>query len=237
MAALGEMAYAVAHELRNPLNVIRGLSEIMIEGMPDPARTKEYVSTIIGQIDRLEHLVQEISDFVSLREPVYDRNVVLPFFQKTVAAFQAHFLDRQTRKIDIVIEGPSSFPKCEFDRKQMQTVLVNILKNACDAISGAGRIVIRLSCDKEFLNVSVADNGSGMSEEVRQRAFEAFFTTRRPERTGLGLAVSKSIIERHGGTIALASGTGPGTTVEIRIPLSQEVAHEREKKEGPSHRG
>ncbi|MBN1522682.1 MAG: PAS domain S-box protein [Candidatus Aureabacteria bacterium] len=233
MVALGEMSYAVAHELRNPLNVIRGLSEILTEKIPQEEKEREYIDTIISQIDRLELLVQKISEYVGQREPVFDKNLVMPFFQKTVKIFEKNSLQKRGRDIHFAVEGQKTFPRCDFDRKQMEQVVFNLLENACDAIEKKGQVAISLQSDSDYLTIKFTDDGKGMPPDVEAKAMEAFFTTHRPERTGLGLAICKNIIERHNGSIRIKSESGKGTTAEIRIPLSQEAFYE--KKENLAH--
>ncbi|MCK5706742.1 MAG: PAS domain S-box protein [Candidatus Aureabacteria bacterium] len=229
MTALGEMSIAIAHELRNPLNVIRGLSEIVTESSTDGEKVKSYMDKVISQIDRLELLVSEMSEYVNQREPIYDKQLVMPFVEKSVMIFQKNVIKKSRKNIEISIEGQKIFPKCEFDRKQVEQVLFNILKNAFEAIKNSGKITVVLESDDEFLNLIVKDDGIGMPRTVADKVFEAFFTTKRPQKTGLGLAVCKSILEKHNGSINLDSIEGKGTTIKIKIPISQEGSNGKNK--------
>ena len=229
MAALGEMSYAVAHELRNPLNVVRGLSEVILENVPSPEKVKEFMEKIVSQTDRLEMLVQQITEYVSQRDPIYDNNLILPFFQKSVESFKRNYLHKDEKGIDIIIESKKELHRCDFDRTQISQVFYNILKNALDAVQKNGRICIGLDTDEEYLMIKISDDGKGMKPEVLAKAFEAFYTTYRPKRTGLGLAVCKGIVERHNGMICLESDVDKGTTVNIKIPLLREGSHDEKK--------
>jgi PAS domain S-box-containing protein len=233
MAAVGEMLVGIAHEILNPLNVIRGLSEMIVSNASDAEKIKTYMSNIMPQIDRMDNLIKEISDYVNQRDPVFASHMVMPFIEKTVMGFEEHVVKKGKKKITVTVEGQKIFPKCEFDRQQLELLLVNVMKNSFDAIAKSGEIRIILESDEEFLTIKIRDNGRGMSQEVLRKAFEAFYTTQRPQRTGLGLTVSRSIVEKHGGSMVLSSSEGEGATAEIRIPISQEATNDKRK--NPSH--
>jgi CheY-like chemotaxis protein len=122
---------------------------------------------------------------------------------------------------DVRVEGGPALPVAGISA-ELREVFMNLLINGLDAMPGGGRFVFRVSSDAETVTIAAADTGCGMSEEIRWRVLEPFFTTKGSRGTGLGLAVSWGIVKRHGGTIEIESSPGVGSTFMVRLPVSAE---------------
>jgi signal transduction histidine kinase len=211
LAILGEMAAKVAHEIRNPLAIIRGSAELLAEEAGEPGARRSAV--ILDEVSRLDHLV---GDFLSLaRESPL---VVAPFdlvslVRETVERFAAAGAGGTRVRLDdlpdsLVVRG---------DAARLRQALVNLLRNGCDASPG-GTVEVSVRRDGTRAAVQVRDDGPGVPPGLREHLFEPFFSTKEGG-TGLGLAVARQILERHGGTLNLVPGGGRGAAFEMRLPV------------------
>jgi signal transduction histidine kinase len=206
------MAAAVAHEIRNPLGIIRGAVELVGEraGPQLAARDRERLQDVLGEVERLRVLTEDFLD-LSADRPLQTAPVDLA----EVAAGAAHGNRALHPEVDVSI-GISA-PLVTADANRLRQVFANLLANAAQA--GARRVEIRGGSRGDHVGVIVADDGPGISTELRQRLFEPFVSGR-PGGTGLGLAVSRQIAERHGGSLTLV-GEGPGAVFELRLPRGE----------------
>jgi signal transduction histidine kinase len=220
LSSLGKLGAGVAHEIRNPLNAISiAVQRLKREFIPaDEDRQAEFqhiTQVLREEIGRLNAIVE---DFLSLSRS--GRLDIRPqsienFLQKTLFLVQE---EAKTRGIQIQAHGADSCPPIPMDLQKMQQVMLNLLKNALESIPGEGRITLAAEpAGKEYIRITVADTGKGMSPEEQQRIFDPYYTTK--ERgVGLGLAIAHEIILAHGGNIRVRSEPGQGTTFEIFLP-------------------
>ncbi|KPJ54349.1 hypothetical protein AMJ39_01065 [candidate division TA06 bacterium DG_24] len=214
LAILGEMAACVAHEIRNPLNSINGFAQLIRQKSSEDDKRREYAEVVLREAERIDRIIEDILGFARKRVPDFratDINGLLDDVGRAVR--------EKSEKNGVSIEFlfASGLPPIEVDGNQMREVFFNLLHNAIDASEGGTTVEVSTGIDDQWLTIEVADQGCGMSEEVRERIFEPFFTTK--ERgTGLGLVVSRRIVEGHGGTVAVASEEGRGTRFTIKIP-------------------
>jgi PAS domain S-box-containing protein len=218
LAAVGELAAVVAHEVRNPLNVIFN-SLGSLRRMLKPAGNAKMLLDIVGEeADRLNRIVGDLLDYVRplAVEPApaaLDRVLDEALGSALAGAGGAVSLDCQ-------VDG--GLPQVPMDTRLVRQALLNLALNAVQAMPQGGTLTVRARVDGSpsapVARIDLSDTGPGIPDEVRARIFEPFFTTK-PTGTGLGLAVVKRIIEGHRGEVAVTSGDGHGTTFSIRLPL------------------
>jgi signal transduction histidine kinase len=227
--ALGRMASAVAHEIRNPLNFINlSIDHVRERLAPEEPRRREdferILSNMKAEISRLNRLVV---DFLSFGRPMrlHPRLVSLEEVLRDVAALVDH--KAKDQGIALAVEAEPGLPRIVADPELLKTCFLNLMINAADAMPEGGVLTIGLRHDqgggRDALVATVTDTGHGMSPEDIQSAFEPYFSTKETG-FGIGLALTQKIVADHGGTIQLESEPGQGTTVRITLPLaSQEV--------------
>jgi two-component system OmpR family sensor kinase len=212
--ALSRMAAAVAHEVRNPLGIIRAAVELVRErGRGALAeRDLERLRDVLGEVERLRRLTQDFLDLAA--EPAL-RTAPVDLGDLAREAARGTQATHPGLEVHVAIDGA---PPVVADPVRLRQVLTNLLSNAAQA--GAHSVDIRAAVERRHVSVRVRDDGPGISPDVRARLFDPFATGRMGG-TGLGLAVSRRIVERHGGTLALAESAGGGTTFELRLPAGQ----------------
>jgi two-component system sensor kinase FixL len=212
LAKLGEMAAVVAHEVKNPIAGIRGALQIITSRMPVDQRDRQVLLDIITRLDALNRIVQDMLMFARPRqlrhEPITLRNLLTD----TVSLIER---DPQMVKLEVAVSGAAEISG---DRELLQVVFQNILMNAAQAMEGTGRIDVTISQDDGRCRVRVSDRGPGMPADVRDKAFDAFFTTKH-RGTGLGLPIARRVVEAHGGFIEIEVPATGGTTVTVALPL------------------
>lgn len=213
LAKLGEMAAVVAHEVKNPIAGIRGALQVITARMPADQRDRVILVDIITRLDALNRIVQDMLMFArprALRQEPIDLGIVM--------RDTASLIERDPTMLDLEI-GVSGSAQIVGDREMLQIVFQNILMNAAQAMEGQGRIEVTLSHVDGRCRIAVADRGPGMPDEVREKAFDAFFTTKH-RGTGLGLPIACRVVEAHGGTIHIDVPPGGGTTISVDLPLA-----------------
>ena len=217
LAAVGNTMAHIAHEIKNPLLTIGGFARelIQVPGLDDKSRHK--LSIMAEEVSQLEEMVAEMREFV--RRPPADKRPgqIGAALTAALELFQDTFADHQVT-VRRVEETP--LPRVTFDPKQMHQVLINLLKNALEAMPQGGEITVTTRVKGANAEISLADTGEGMSPEVVGKIFQPYFTTK-DKGTGLGLAICQGIIQDHGGAISVASTPGQGTTFTIRSPSTR----------------
>jgi signal transduction histidine kinase len=219
LSAMGNLAAAVAHEVRNPLNAISmGLQRLKMEFQPadDPDEYSHLTEQIFGEVQRLNTIVEQ---FLSLARPVEIKAEVLPLPEvlKELAALEASHAQQSNVKIRVVAEP--NLPALEVDPSHLSQVLLNLMLNGVQAMPEGGTLTLEAKTSNGNFLISVTDTGTGITAENQRRIFEPYFTTK-AKGTGLGLAISRRIIEAHGGTIKAANQPGGGCRFEISLPLN-----------------
>ncbi len=222
-AALGQMAATVAHEIRTPLVSMGGFANIMLKReQPDP-NNQRYLQIIRDESLRLEEVLKTLLYYARSSEPVIDSQNVKLFIENVV-----EFLEVEAEELDIhfQISLSNSFPMVPFDRNQMRQVMINILKNSMQSAKKGDTIIIKGVCEGPYCVLSICDTGKGIDPAHIPQVFEPFFSTKHYG-TGLGLHVSKRIVESHGGHIEIDSHVGEGTEVKIYLPLDGGQSNEK----------
>lgn len=231
LAAAGQIAMGLAHEIRNPLGAIRGAVQLMRRELGDDARLGEYTDVLLKEVDRVNRIIEMLLD---IGRPVTLRAVPLNVHQllERVALLAEEMAGE--RGVQILRRYDPSLPPIMADEDRILQVFHNLVRNAIEAMEGGGRLtlVTRLSMDPLFTKVDlghgqrsmaeiqVIDDGQGIPKSVRARLFTPFFTTK-DKGLGLGLALCHRIVEEHRGAIQVASEPGKGTTVSCFLPIAR----------------
>ena len=206
----------IAHEIRNPLTLVSSALQIIQVQHPEVKEFSHWKQTM-DDIDFMRQLLEELSTFNNgntLHYSVFSIEHLL----KNIAISFAISLDEEESEIEFSSSIPDSLGKFTGDKIKIEEVLLNLLKNAKEAISDKGSIRLSVSRKNDILSIQVKDNGCGIPEEYIESIFEPFKTYKK-EGTGLGLSLSKRIIEAHGGSISVISNKGQGTVFTIKLTL------------------
>lgn len=218
LAAIGQMAAVVAHEVKNPLAGIAGVIQILRGRYPKETGEHQIMGEVLTRIDAL---VETLQDLLLYARPRELKLADVPL--NDLLAETARLLAVDPRSKDVQVEMPVSQCTLKVDVDYMREALLNIYLNAAQAMNGRGEIRTELQDDGNFCVLRIADNGPGIPPEVRNRVFEPFFTTK-GRGTGLGLALVKRVIERHGGEVRIDCPPQGGTVVSLTLPHTVESA-------------
>jgi len=211
LAAIGEMAATVAHEIRNPLGGIRGFAALLARDIEDGDPRKRLVEKILVGTASLDKVVNELLEYT---RPVELRLKATGCAELLEAALGFLHLDKET--VEVVTTLPPDL-KVLADPDKMRQVFLNILLNAVQSLEGKGIVHVSAEHNDDYVTVAIADNGCGIPETELGKIFSPFYTTKE-KGTGLGLAVAAKIVEGHGGVLEAASTVGDGTTFRITLP-------------------
>jgi PAS domain S-box-containing protein len=217
LAAIGKVAASVAHEIRNPLVSIGGFARLLERKMPQNEDMKQYTSIIISQVDHLESILNNILGIASPRKPHF-RSFDLHRVIHQVLMMMDELFQRRNIQLDLQLNCRESLVKG--DEKQIFQAILNVIKNAVEAMSKVCTLTIRTACDRDFVHVRIRDTGKGIPRTDLAKIYDPFFTTK-SEGTGLGLAVVRQIVKDHKGRINISSTVDKGTIVNIDIPRSR----------------
>lgn len=221
MAAMGTLVAGLSHELNNPLAIILGFAQGLARRDTLDESTRSAVASIERQAQRCAQLVRALLDFSRKKLPVRERVSVSVLLERL-----GELVRGQARRADIRFEllpMAAELPELEVSVQEMESALLNLITNALDATPDGGMVSVSAqpAAHASGVELVVADTGSGMPEEVLQRAFDPFFTTKAVgQGTGLGLSITRNIVEAHGGAIDVKSAPGVGTTVRLWLPAA-----------------
>jgi two-component system, NtrC family, sensor kinase len=219
MASLGVLSSGVAHEINNPLGVILGYASY-IEGKlsPDDPNFK-YINEIKRESKRCKKIVQDLLSYARTPKPALAETDINALLDQIVD-FAANHTDMH--HVAVVKEFAPDLPRIMVDGDQMRQVAINLILNAGAAMARGGRLVVSTARDDEgYVCLKFSDDGAGITPENLEKIFEPFFTTKE-KGTGLGLVITRQIVEMHHGRIAIESEVGKGTTVIVRLPIDWE---------------
>ena len=220
-ASMGKLASYLAHEINNPIGIIVSRAECILMDADDegyPEHILRDIEVIRKHSHRIASVTNNMLTFTRKSSVDFAQTDVNKIIDDTLLFMEKRFIHN---KIEIKKEMDYSIPETFGNANQIQQVLLNILNNARDAMPDGGEITIGSRYGgKGMINVSISDNGHGMTDEDREHIFEPFFTTKEAGKgTGLGLSVAYGIIEEHMGHMNVQSSTGEGTTFEILLPI------------------
>jgi signal transduction histidine kinase len=217
LASIGELASGIAHEIRNPLAGIGAAVEVLSENGNGNGQHREIVGEIRQQINRLNATLRELLDFAKQREPVMAPAGVRALLKPMLGLVR---IDAQKQHIQIVEDYPEELPAICADESQMQQALLNVLLNAIQAMPDGGTLTVRVAVVAQSVRITISDTGAGIAPENLAKIFSPFFTTKH-RGTGLGLAITRTIVEKHHGTITVESEPGRGTTFTLEFAACQ----------------
>ncbi len=249
LAAIGELAAGVAHEIRNPLTGISNAAQVLQMRLSSEPEHARMINLILRETSRLNRIVGSLLSFARPGPPSMKQTDLAEVVARAMDLEAVHF---ERQGIRCRLEADEGVPRIYVDPDQIQQVVANLLRNAREAMPEGGSIEIRIfvverhlyerrrmgrrSTDKvllpskgplaQFVRIRVRDTGKGMPEAVARRIFDPFFTTKSGG-TGLGLSVSQSIVEEHGGVISVHSIQGEGTTFEVDLPVERRRGERR----------
>lgn len=215
MKALGEMAARVAHEIRNPLGGIKGFASLLkrdLAGNPELEKMADY---IVEGTDSLNRLVGQILQYARPVQPHLEKTNLVATLQE-VQQYVLADSSIDTQKIAIAIEAISEI-SISIDASLFKSALLNLVVNAVQAMPEGGKITLSAYEEMGYVILSIADTGTGISEENLSKLYSPFFTTK-PEGNGLGLIEVQKVVQAHGGTIDVSSSLGKGTAFVIKLP-------------------
>ncbi len=229
LSTLGEMAGGVAHEINNPVAIIHLRATELKDLADDETLTKENVKNLAEKIEmtamRISKIIKGLKSFArdNTQEPF--KNASLEFIlEETLDLTQERF---RSHGVEIIVKRDATLKEINCRSTQISQVLLNLLNNAHDALEGktSKQVIVQLRDQSNGISIDVTDNGPGIPEDIREKIFQPFFTTKEVGKgTGLGLSISKGIIESHGGTISVKS-SDQGTTFSIYLPINPAEAN------------
>ena len=215
-SALGQLAAGVAHEIRNPLTAIKGFVQLIGEALERHGIEKEaqYVDLILAELSRINHLVSEMLWLRKPRETKYEEVAIWTLWQEILPLVM---VDANLKSIQVSLQVNSKSPRILADLGLLKQVILNVCKNAIEAMDEGGSLNIRDTYTSDHLIIMIKDSGPGIPQEILGKLFTPFFTTK-PKGTGLGLFICKQIVHDMNGTIDISSDS-TGTTVTLQFPL------------------
>lgn len=218
LAAIGEMAANLAHELKNPLITIGGFAGRLLKTLPSETREHQYADTIVSEVSRLEKMLAEILAFSRKPTICFSSCNLEEIIRDSLATCTTKFEDHN---INIIFTSYAAPLTVSGDAHQLKQVFLNLILNACDAMPDGGQLNMAMatSCNSKTVTVTIEDTGGGIQKEMLPQIFNPFFTTKH-HGTGLGLAIASRIILNHFGSID-ANNTENGAVFTITLPLAE----------------
>jgi signal transduction histidine kinase len=215
LSNLGKFSSMILHDIRNPASVIKSYAEMIQLQSTDSEKISRNADRILKEVVRLERLTADLLDYSRGQVRLNVQIVQLDNFLQRVEEAVSERMD--ARGIQTSFENTCTEPAL-FDEERLARVVLNLLDNARKATPRGGRISVSTSCASGGVVIRVQDNGEGMSQEVRDRVFQPFFSSSSDGGTGLGMVIVKNIVEAHDGELRVDSAPQEGTTIEITLP-------------------
>lgn len=216
LAVIGKMAAGVAHELRNPLSSIKGLTLLLKSKLSSDSDGVEAADTLVGEVERLNRSIGELLDYAKPGSLILEPCQVTTILEKTLSLVEPEFAIYGVR-LDREIEG--GLPNVLIDKDKLSQVLLNILLNALQAmedIEGQRILTVSVHSESDWVVLSIADTGCGIAPQNLKKIFDPYFTTKN-NGTGLGLALSLKIVEEHGAKLLVSSVVGEKTEFQLKL--------------------
>lgn len=217
LAVVGKLSAGIAHEINNPLGGIRLCVNNLITTKMDEDKRRQHIEVINSGFDRIKNIVKQLLDYSKNSQLNIAPSMVNKIIEDVICLTEYTI---SQKGIKLIKDLPDDLPELLIDSNKIEQVLLNLIINAIQAMDSGGVLTIRTWCENEFCNISVSDTGKGIAQDIITKIFDPFFTTKDiGEGTGLGLTVSKAIIEQHKGTIKIETSES-GTTFTMHLPLS-----------------
>jgi two-component system NtrC family sensor kinase len=228
LAAVGQLAAGVAHEINNPLTGVLSYSSFLLKRAADKPEFKDDLDVIVRETQRCRGIVKGLLDFARPSPPEKHPSDINEIVERAIRIVHAQLA---AHRVEVHKRLRADLPAVNADANQIQQIIVNLLLNANDAIGDTGGTVALTTdlrtnrdgarADGSAIEISVSDTGCGIPEAHLERLFEPFFSTKGRKGTGLGLAVAWGIVERHNGRIEVESAVGKGTTFRVLLPVGE----------------
>jgi PAS domain S-box-containing protein len=225
LATMGELAASIAHELNNPLQTISLRIDSLAEDFANDSRKAREFEVITDELARMGKLIGSLLQFSRHRHQEISRLDIRKEIENSLELIEYHL---RAQKIKVIGEFEENLPEIQADPQQLRQVLLNLLTNASDAMPGGGKLTTRVKSGQSErgirgVSIELIDSGPGITPANLQKIWEPFFTTK-PEGkgTGLGLGISRRVIESHHGTLSIQSQLGKGTTVTVFLPVTKD---------------
>jgi hypothetical protein len=213
LRAIGRTVAGITHEIRNPLNGIRLSMQLLDRRLKRGSVQSSDVALVISEVDRMDALLNDLLAFGEKKNVVLSEQNLLPVIQKCVQLVQP---EESTKKIRVHVEPENAAVRARIDSQRLTQALMNLLLNAVEATPPSGDVRVDLRHANQTVAIEVHDSGPGLSKEQQTHLFEAFYTTK-PDGTGLGLAVSRELVEEMGGKLTYKNNS-PGATFILELP-------------------
>ena len=212
LARLGEMSAVVAHEVKNPLAGISGALQIIGARLPEEGRDRAIIGDIQKRIASLNQMVQDLLLFARPQAPVLSPTAI-----KSLLADIATAIRRDPGAADVRVHITGDNPSLRVDREQMRIVFQKLLLNAAQAMNNRGTVAVHVKRGPEICEISISDDGPGLTSKVTEEMFESFFTTKH-RGSGLGLPTARRIVEAHDGRITARNRPDGGAVFQVSLP-------------------
>jgi signal transduction histidine kinase/DNA-binding response OmpR family regulator len=225
LRSLGELSAGVAHEIRNPLTGIATTAQVLKEKLAGDAGNAAYLKVILEEIARLDDIIKNLLNFARPVSP----NPTEVSLSGLIEDALALLIDRaREQRVSLHFESRLIDDRCLLDGDQIKQVILNIVLNGIQACDGGGTasVYLREAANPAFIEIELTDTGTGVPDEIADKLYNPFFTTR-PEGTGMGLPISRKIVESHGGRIRHRSSVGTGTSFFVELPRKTLVTSQR----------
>lgn len=231
MAALGELTARIAHEIKNPLGIIKGTAQILVDETEDPAVKLEVAGFIVEEVNRLNTKVHDLLSYSRPRPPDFQKVDINEILEETVRFWE--YQKYPEKQISIIKTFNQKMPVLLIDREQIRQVILNLLINCCEAMPDGGNIAVTTdfesqqkdhnnSRNMDGVRVEFEDTGIGIQDKDLSRIFDPFFTTKK-EGTGLRLATVNRIVENHKGRISVESKFREGAKFTLHFPINNKL--------------
>lgn len=213
LAAIGELAAKIAHDLRSPLVTIGGYARQLQRNPHDMQRVQRNIQVIVDEVERLERQLRDLLDFATPKKPSLNKVNIKELVLKLA---EIHRPSMEAAGVNLLIDVTQEPLIVLADEIQLERVLLNLWRNAVEAMPNGGTLTIKVWSEGEFVKISVNDTGVGINPDELPHIFKPFYTTKNTG-SGLGLAICKKIVDEHGGQIEVSSVIGKGTTFTILL--------------------
>ena len=222
MAAVGQLAGGVAHEINNPLGVILGFAQSLLHRLKEDDPILMPLQSIEREAKRCKYLVQDLLTFSRVGKPDKEKCDINDVVKSSLTIVEAQ---TKVRSVELIKEFGANISETLLSRNQIQQVIVNLCNNAIDAIPEQGKLTVRTLASKlggkDYVELQVQDTGTGIPKDIQAKIFEPFFTTKEVGKgTGLGLSLVYEIIQKHQGKIELESEIGKGSVFKVLLPVT-----------------
>lgn len=214
---ISDLASGLAHEIFNPLAGIAGVLEISSRDLPSGSTVREVLLEVQKEVQRIKKILSDLSDYARLRPPDLRAGNLRETVEHAVALARAQAL---AQSADLEVTGEQEIPPVKHDGVQIQQVTLQLLRNALQALEGAGKVTVDVAARDGFAVLSVSDTGRGLPPEKLADVFRPFVKFR-GQGSGMGLAIARRISEAHGGRMQASSTLGQGSTFSVWLPIRE----------------